>query len=263
MKPVKYDQIPIDQIEISPYNVRKSDIKDIDELAASIKEHDLLQPIVVYKDRGKYLLLIGQRRFLACKDKLKWVKIPAFIVQIEDETEAALVSFSENIHRLDLNYKDKMRVATLLLNNLKKVGKVAKALGVTDQTVRNYLGYQAVPEELKKMVDERKISARTASEIARNIPDEGKAIQIAKEVYEEPSTDRRKGIIETARENPSLSAKEIKKKAQKIKYTKVTLHLTSRIADALESACEDYTSEPQEIGRMAIEEWLNQRGFLK
>ena len=61
--------------------------------------------------------------------RLGRTEIPALVTSIGDETQAAIVSFSENIHRLDLGYRDKMRVAVLLLKQLKNIGKVAKCTG--------------------------------------------------------------------------------------------------------------------------------------
>ena len=108
-----------------------------------------------------------------------------------DKTEAAIVSFSENIHRLDLGQRDKLRVAVLLLKELKNIRKVAERLGVTPQTVRNWLGYSGVPEGLKEMVEQKKISVQTALAISRSVPDEAKAVEITQKVKEEPAGERR------------------------------------------------------------------------
>jgi ParB family chromosome partitioning protein len=259
----KYDRIPIDQIDVSPSNARTEDIEEgLDELMRSIDEIGLQQPIVVYKDRGRFRVLIGQRRFLACK-RLGLEKIPALIRSIDDETEAAIVSFSENIHRLDLGYRDKMRVAVLLRKNLKNVGEVAKRLGVSPQTVRNWLGYAGVPDEIKGMVDQKKISAQTALAISRSVPDEKEAVEIAKKVREEPTSERRSIVIDTARLNPGKTASEIDALAKKRTITKVTLNLTPRLAEALDAACQDYEGERSDIATAALEEWLGKRGFLK
>jgi len=259
----EYKLIPIESIEISPANVRRAGAEEgLDELAQSIKEIGLQQPVVVYPKDGKYYLIIGQRRYLACK-KLGLEKIPALIRSINSETEAAIISFSENIHRLDLDYRDKMQVAVELLSRLRSIGKVAKALGVSSQTVKNYLGYEGVPEQLKKMVDRRKISAQTALAIARSIPDERKAVEIAERVRETVTSERRRNIIETAKENPSKSVSDIVALAKNQRFKKVTLNLTPRLAEALEAACRDYNGEPTDIATEALEEWLGKRGFLK
>ncbi len=261
---VIFQEIPIASIEVSPANVRKIDVQEgLDELMQSIREtQGLLQPIVVYEKNHKYYVIIGQRRFEACK-RLGLQKVPALIRQVNNETEAAILSFAENIHRLDLSYRDKMQAAMYLRKQLKSIDKVAEQLGVTSQTVRNYLGYEGVPEQLKGMVDNGDISATTAMSIARSVPDEKKAVEIAKKVKEVPSSARRRNIIDVARENPDRSASEVVGMAKKVKFTKITLDLTPRISQALEAACRDYRHEPKDIANSALEEWLGKRGFLK
>jgi len=259
----RYQRIPIHNIDVSPANARTDDIEEgLDELARSIREIGLQQPIVVYKDQGKYRVVIGQRRFLACK-RLGHERIPALVRSIDDETQAAILSFSENIHRLDLGPRDKMRVAVLLLKELKSVTKVAERLGVSPQTVRNWRGYAGVPEGLKELVEQRQISTQTALAISRSIPDEKKAVEIAKKVIEEPTSDRRRRVIDAAIQNPDMSVREIEHIAKRQRFRKVTLNLTPRVAVALEAACRDYEGEPRDIATTALEEWLGKRGFLK
>jgi len=260
----RYDEkLPLDKIEVSPSNVRKRYVEEgLDELAQSIEEMGLLQPVVVYQEGDKFKLIIGQRRYLACK-KLGLNTIPALIRPVKDETQATIISFGENIHRLELDYKDKMRVAVELFGKLGSVKKVAQTLGVSEQTVRNYIGYAAVPAALKEMVRTKKIGATTATAIARIIPDERDAVEIAKKVIEEPSSDRRNLIIEVAKENPGKKASEIVRLTKKKKFSEITLNLTPRLANALEAACRSYGGEPKEIANEALEEWLVKRGFLR
>lgn len=266
MTATRFDTLSVDSIDVSDENVRKHNIDEkLDDLAENIKTNGLLQPVVVYQDpqSKRYKLIVGQRRFLACRDRLGWRTIPARILAPPDSTQAALLSFSENIHRLDLEYQDKMAAAARLLNQLGSVKKVAKALGVSDPTVRNYLGYAGVPDALKTMVDEGKISATTALNIARTIPDEHKAVEIAKQVRDVQSADRKRLLIELAKENPTISADEVSLLIKKAKVTKVTIHLTARVAQALEAACTQYNSEPEDVARNAVEVWLEKERFLE
>lgn len=263
MKKLKFDYLPLDKIDISISNVRKSNLEEgIDELANSIKEIGVQQPIVVSSKGDRYELIIGQRRYIACK-KLRKKEIPALITSVKNETESIIISFSENIHRLDLEYRDKMEVATELLSNLGSVNEVAKHLGVSPQTVRNYIGYAAVPEPIKKMVDERKLSASTATRIIKNIPDEKQAVKIAEKIQETPRSEDKRKIIDVAKENPKKTPKEIVKIAKEQKFRKVTIDLTPRVADALSQACQKYKSDAEDITTEALEEWLNKRGFLR
>lgn len=254
--------LPIDKIDVSHFNVRRTKPDEgLDELAQSIKEIGVQQPIVVFQEGGRFKLIIGQRRYLACK-RIGKKEIPALITKIEDETEGALVSFSENIHRTDLDYRDKMQVAEELLKRLGNITAVARKLGVSPATVSNYLGYAAVPDEIRKLVSEKKLSATTATRIAQSIPDKKKAIRIAHKVTEKPRAQDRLQFIEIAKENPDKTLVKIEEIHSKTKFQKITLDLTPRILRALEQASKDYKSGREAIATLAIEEWLQERGFL-
>lgn len=263
MKVLRREEVPIAHIKVSEFNVRKTNSEeDIDLLASSIKKIGLLQPIILMQtSEDEYEIIVGQRRFLACK-KLGFPSIPAVIVEVKNRTEAVVGSFSENIQRVDLEYRDKMEVATYLRSQLKSVKKVAEYLGVSSQTVNNYLGYQAVPEKVKKLVDEKRISPTTASNIARNIEDEDLQYQIAMKIREVPRSEKRLEIIEAAKLNPEKSIKEIEEIAERRKTAEIRIHLTERIADALNTASKQYRAKREDIATSAIEDWLTRRGFI-
>lgn len=265
MGKMQFRYLPLEKIDISISNVRKANLeKDLGALANSIEEIGVQQPVVVFKkDNGRFELIIGQRRYLAC-EKLGLQEIPALITEVKNETEAVIMSFSENIHRLDLEYHDKMQVAVELLNKLHSVDRVAESLGVSTQTVRNYLGFSAVPEPIKKMVGEKKLSASTAIRIAKNIPDEEKALKIAEKIKETPRSEQRAVIVDIARENPSKSAEDIVKIAKEhAQMRKITIHVTQRVYEALILASKEYQSDKKDVVKEAVEEWLRIRGFVK
>ena len=263
MRKFKFDYLPIDKIDISVSNVRKSNLEEgIDELANSIKEIGVQQPVVVFQKGDRYDLIIGQRRYIACK-KLGLKEIPALITTIKDETDATIKSFSENIHRLDIEYRDKMQVATELLSRLGSVKKVAEHLGVVEQTVKNYLGYSAVPEKIKKLVDEKKLSASTATRIAKSIQDENQAVRIAEKVKEIPRSEDRRKAIDIAKENPRKNVEEIIRIMKKQRFKRITIDITPKVSVALDKACKEYRSDAEDITIEALEEWLSKRGFIE
>jgi len=261
VKELNFEYLPLDEIDISLSNVRRTNLAaGIDELASSIKEIGVQQPVVVFPQKGRYELVIGQRRYLACR-KLGLQEIPALISEFKNETQATLSSFSENIHRLDLEYRDKMQVATELLNKFGSIEQVATHLGVSPQTVRSYLGYAAVPESIKKMVDEKKLSASTAARIAKYIPDEKQAVKIAEKIKETLRSEQRRNIIDVARENPTKPAEEIVKIARETR--RITIHVTRRVYEAIILASKKYETDKEDIAREALEDWLKKRGFIE
>ncbi len=92
---IKYPQIQllhINDLVVSPFNVRKQ-AGDLTDLKNSIKVKGLLQPILVRPTKKGYEVVVGQRRFLACKE-LEWKRIPAFCRKMTDR-EALAISLSD------------------------------------------------------------------------------------------------------------------------------------------------------------------------
>ncbi len=99
--------IRIEDIEVRPQIRKEFDEGSIECLAKSLKEHGLLQPIVVAKKReGGFLLVAGERRLRAAK-KLGWFSIPAVVVDEGDEDRLKLMQLIENVQRKDLNLVEK------------------------------------------------------------------------------------------------------------------------------------------------------------
>jgi ParB family chromosome partitioning protein len=107
-------EISINLINVSSLNTRKdlgagTEDTSLADLALSISEKGLLSPITVLKnDDGTYDLIVGQRRFLACK-QLGLKTIPAIIREKMDDTDATVLSLVENVHRADMSPIDKAR----------------------------------------------------------------------------------------------------------------------------------------------------------
>src|SRR5437867_3297198 len=109
-------ELPIEKIYVASENVRKSRQKaGLEELKQSIKQLGLIHPVIVIKEKDRYKLVSGQRRFLAFID-LKRSTIPALVIDPVDTTTQEMISFSENIHRKQLPYDDTIRVCDELFN---------------------------------------------------------------------------------------------------------------------------------------------------
>ena len=135
--------IPLDQIKISEFNVRKnldagSEDSNIDDLARSINEKGLLSPIIVLEEKEVYKLITGQRRFLAC-NQLGWTAIPAFIRNDLKDVDARIVSLIENVHRADLHPLDKGRAYDYLYSEFGTYSRVHKETGVSPSTIKRYM----------------------------------------------------------------------------------------------------------------------------
>ncbi len=98
----------------------------------------MLSPVVVRTTLdGYYELVVGQRRFLACR-QLGMDKIPATVMDDLDDTNATVISLVENVQRAEMNPMDKARAFVKILSNVGDVKRVARETGVSIPTIRKY-----------------------------------------------------------------------------------------------------------------------------
>lgn len=151
-------EINIEDIYPNPFQPRKKfNIEKIKDLANSIKEAGMIQPIIVYKKDGKFYLIVGERRWRAVQ-YLKWKKIPAIIKDISAD-DIMIGSLVENIQREDLNAIEVSEGIDLLM---KKSGlnqeDVSKKLGMKRSTLTNLLRLLKLPEAIKQGVVSNEIT---------------------------------------------------------------------------------------------------------
>lgn len=150
--------IPIAEIRSNPFQPRRVfDEEKLQELSESIKEHGLFQPIIVKKSIKGYELVAGERRTKAAK-LAGFTEIPAIIKDYTDE-EMMEVALLENIQREDLN---PIEEAEAYDNIIKKSSltqeQLAKKVSKSRSYITNVLGLVTLPEEVKRLVSEGKIS---------------------------------------------------------------------------------------------------------
>lgn len=137
-------EIPIDLVDVSEANTRK-DLHDgqvdstIEDLASSIDRHGLLSPISVYEQTGgRYALVAGQRRYLAFRH-LGRSTIPAVVHPKLSDESATAISLVENVHRADMNPRDKAVAFKHLIELLGGVPAASRETGVGQATIRKYV----------------------------------------------------------------------------------------------------------------------------
>lgn len=129
----------------------------IDALAASIKEHGVLQPIVVTKEDGKYKIVAGERRWRAAKIA-GLDKIPA-IVRTLDSQNRLEISIIENAQREDLNAIELATAYAKLKNQFNLSAEdIAAKVGKSEQTIQNTLRLLTLPEEAKRIMVKEKLT---------------------------------------------------------------------------------------------------------
>ena len=177
-------EINLDDIRSNPYQPRKFfDTESLNELAKSIKEYGVVQPIIVKKSIKGYELVAGERRTKAAK--IAGLKmIPAIIKDFNDQ-EMMEIALVENIQREDLNPIDE---ASSISNIIKLRGytqeEFANKFGKSRSYVTNILGLLNLPEEVKRLVEKRTISMSHARVLSK-IDDDERIISLAKRIINE------------------------------------------------------------------------------
>ena len=207
----KIVEIKIDLIEPNKYQPRKVFQQEaLEELAKSIKEHGLVQPIVVRKAGEKFELVAGERRWRAAK-LAGLEKIPALIkdFNLQETTEIALI---ENIQREDLNPLEEASAYQLLLDEFKLTQEeLAKKVGKSRPYIANTLRLLSAPTEIQQHVIEGKLTAGHARALLP-LPPAGQ-IQLAEKIIKENLSVREtEAIVKSV-----LTIKDEQKKKQKKK----------------------------------------------
>jgi ParB family transcriptional regulator, chromosome partitioning protein len=152
-------RIPVDQIEPNPRQPRHDfDEVALNELAASIKLHDIVQPITVSQlANGKYRLISGERRWRA--SKLAELKdVPAYIRQANDQ-ELLELALLENLQREDLNAVEIALSYKRMMEELNHTQEqVAERMGKERSTVANYIRLLKLPPDIQVAVRKNEIS---------------------------------------------------------------------------------------------------------
>ena len=151
-------ELDIEQIKPNLFQPRTNfDAKALDELAASIKENGIIQPVVVRRVDDHYELIAGERRWRAAQ-RAGLYKIPAVIRDVPEERllEIALI---ENIQREELNPIEEAKAYHRLTTDLLLTQEeVARRVGKERSSVANYLRLLKLPKEIQTWVEQEKLS---------------------------------------------------------------------------------------------------------
>ncbi len=233
-------------IEPNKEQARKQfDDAALSELADSIAQHGVLQPLLVRPIfGGGYQLIAGERRWRASRIA-GLTQVPAIIKELSDE-EAAVISLIENLQREDLNpVEEALGFASLISDFSLTQEEAAKKVGKSRPAVANALRLLKLPEKVLDYIRENKLSAGHARAIAA-IDDEKTAIFAADTVIEKGLSVR-----ETERMVKALTAEKKTKKPSKSRHTffdEVELSLNN----SLGRKARVVTKEGKECGTLEI-----------
>ena len=180
--PAPASTLPISMVESYAGQPRKNfDQEKLEELADSIREHGVIQPLTVRKlSSGYYQIIAGERRWRAAK-LAGLAEVPAVIIEADDRKVMEL-GLIENLQREDLNPAEEARGYQVLMEEYGLTQEqVAEEMGKSRPAIANTLRLLALPEDLLKLVEEGTLSAGHARAIL-SAPTQAMQRQAAKQV---------------------------------------------------------------------------------
>jgi ParB family chromosome partitioning protein len=174
--------VPLERIEANPENPRLAfNAESLDELAASIREHGVLQPVLVRPlADGRFQLIAGERRWRASKIA-EQAAIPAIVEEIDDDT-ALEIAIIENLQREDISPLDEaVMFDRMVREHGYSIRKLAEKLGKDKGYLENRLRLADAPPEIRELVSLRKDTLSHAYELMK-VEDPKKRKKLAEQV---------------------------------------------------------------------------------
>ena len=280
-------QLELSRLFIGKTNVRKNP-RDVRDLAESVRQKGVLEPILARPVGNRYELVIGSRRFAAAKEAgLK--RIPTVVREMDDE-EAIIVSLMENVQRRDIEPEEEYdALMTLRRLNPSSYGsseQLAKALGKSRKYVEDRISAVEVVRSLRKEIrtdievkqapstEERKegvlpVKHATFLHRAQEAPSVQelpkkeqfrKLDELAHSIAEMPRPEA-ENVVSHFVMAPQRSVEKIVKEAINLHTVKLEVVLDPRVADSLRRAAEDRGTTMEAIAALALHSWLRQQGY--
>ena len=211
--------ININDIAPNPNQPRK-DFKEekIEELADSIKEHGIIQPIMVRKSANGYEIVAGERRWRAAR-KAQLKDIPCIVKEL-DEHENMIVAIIDNMQREDLNPLEEAKAFQQLGETFKLTQEeISKSVSRSRPYITNALRLLKLPEEIQQLIVDGSITSGHARAIA-GMKNRDRQITLARNIVEKGLSVRQVEEMAKKLEEPREKDREKQKNTQKLKTSK-------------------------------------------
>ncbi|XID91727.1 ParB/RepB/Spo0J family partition protein [Paenibacillaceae bacterium WGS1546] len=208
----KIVEIPLTQLRANPYQPRKTfEEEAIKELAESIREHGVIQPIVVRQALKGYEIIAGERRFRASQ-LLGNATIPA-VVRTYNDQQVMEIALIENVQREDLNSIEVAIAYQAIMNQFNLTQEeLSLKVGKSRSHIANFLRLLSLPDEIKEYVSRGTLSMGHARALA-GVKDDALKRQLAKQVVASEWSVRE--LEEAVQQNDAKKAAKPKAKAKK------------------------------------------------
>ena len=204
-------QVPVEQISPNPYQPRKAfNDASIEELARSIREHGVVQPLVVSRAGDRYKLIAGERRFRAAQRAGLRV-VPVVIKELTQQGEALQIALIENIQREDLNPMEEATAYHQLHEEFALTQEeISRRVGKERSTVANFLRLLKLPESVKKLLASGQLSMGHARALLA-VESAKKQEQLAERVVKRNLSVRQTEMLAAEKSSPKSEKKEKEK----------------------------------------------------
>mgnify|MGYP003526704807 FL=1 len=208
----RIEYVAVSKLIVNPFQPRKIFNEEaLQELAESIKEHGIIQPIVVRKKEKKYEIIAGERRFRAAK--LAGLKEVPAIVKEMTEQQMMEVAILENLQREDLTPIEEAEAYSSLIENLNFTqDALAKRLGKSRPHIANHIRLLQLPEDVRKLMNEGVLSMGHGRALL-GLKNKGRIAEVAQKVIAQSLNVRQlESLVHQLNEGVSHETKEKVKK---------------------------------------------------
>jgi ParB family chromosome partitioning protein len=207
----KIIEIKIEQISPNPYQPRRIfDPEKINELAQSISEHGIFQPIIVKAQKDGYMIVSGERRYRAAK-QVGLKTIPS-IIRAYDPGKVAEISLVENLQRENLSPIEEAEAYSTIMRTMEITQKtLSEKIGKSRSYVTNIIGLLNLPEEVQTMLLTSQISMAHARVLSK-LDDALRIKELAKKIVEQDLSVRQIEAMAQKEEKTNKQKREPKPK---------------------------------------------------
>ena len=238
--------IPLNQIVSNRYQPRINFKEEaIRELALSIQENGLIQPISVRQSGDKFEIIAGERRYRAMS-LLQSPTIPCFVLEVED-SQMAEMALVENIQREDLSAIEEAKAFVIMIEtHALTQDKIAAKIGKSQSSVANKIRLLQLPQEIQLAVSDKQITERHARALLGM--DEKKQLELYKKITEQNlNVKQTEALVEHHKEDKKVKKNQTRGITRNLRVALNTIHAavqmikkTGIVAEMSEQDHEDY-----------------------
>ena len=243
----KVVSLPVDKVVPNPAQPRRNFAEeDLRELADSIRENGVLQPITVRRGAGGgYELISGERRLRASKMAGR-AEIPAILVD-SSSRQSAIYAILENIQRRDLDIFEEAKALQMLIHEWGVTQEeAARKLGRAQSTIANKLRLLSLGEEERRFILEHNLSERHARALL-TVPDPGERMEILRQAVEQRmNVAQLEQYIQRRAAAPAPVKEEPKRRVLIVKDVRIFLNTINKAIDTMKNAGSPAVAERHE-----------------